>query len=128
MKAIALVFVGAGFGAVCRYLLGSFVQGRVDTMFPIGTLVVNVSGSLLIGLVMGVLLTKGSSEDWRLLLVTGLLGGYTTFSAFSYEAVTLIQNKHLGQALSYALLSCCLTILACGLGLWLARALLPAHN
>lgn len=123
-----MVFLGAGLGAVCRYLLGNFVQGKFSGPFPVGTLVVNVSGSLAIGFVMAIIVARGASEDWRLLLVTGLLGGYTTFSAFSYETVSLIENKHFGQALLYAGLSCFLTILACGLGLWLARAVMPAHK
>ena len=91
------VFIGGGLGAVCRYGVTTTVGMLLGGMFPWGTLVVNLVGSLLIGLVLGALLPLAKSlqllpESLRLLLTVGFLGGFTTFSSFSMETLTLLRG------------------------------------
>ena len=85
MKQVLLVFVGGGVGSALRYVVGTFLK-TVSSGFPWGTFSVNVIGSLLIGIFMGIVLKNSSfSENQTLLLITGFCGGFTTFSAFAYE-------------------------------------------
>lgn len=91
------VFIGGGLGAVCRYGVTTTVGMLLGGMFPWGTLVVNLVGSLLMGLVFGALLPLAKSlqllpESLRLLLTVGFLGGFTTFSSFSMETLTLLRG------------------------------------
>ena len=91
------VFIGGGLGAVCRYGVTTTVGMLLGGMFPWGTLVVNLVGSLLMGLVIGALLPLAKSlqllpESLRLLLTVGFLGGFTTFSSFSMETLTLLRG------------------------------------
>ncbi|MBI5708628.1 MAG: fluoride efflux transporter CrcB [Armatimonadetes bacterium] len=114
---------GAFVGANARYWLGGWVQERTGTVFPWGTLLVNISGSLLIGLAMGLALEQNWALGWRLFLVVGVLGGYTTFSAFAYETVQLLSEGNLASAFGHMAGSLVSTVLAAWLGLALARAL-----
>lgn len=114
---------GAFIGANARYWLGGWVQDRLGATFPWGTLLVNVSGSLLIGLVMGLALGQTWPLGWRLFLVVGVLGGYTTFSAFAYETVQLLTKGDLASALGHMAGSLVSTVLAAWLGLVVARVL-----
>lgn len=98
-----LVFLGAGVGGVLRFWLGSWIQSSTGSVFPWGTFVVNVSGCLAIGLIVGWIGALGGSATWRLLLVVGLLGGYTTFSSFGFETLTLIRDRNFGVASLYAI-------------------------
>ena len=114
MPQIFLVFVGGGLGAVCRYLVTTQVGARFGNVFPFGTLTVNTVGSFLMGLIMGVLLllteqTHTVAGPWKLLLTVGFLGGFTTFSSFSMETLTLLR----GGSYLYAALNV-LANLACG--------------
>ena len=91
----ALVFAGGGAGAVARWLVSSWLQ-RYSELFPLGTLAVNVLGSLLLGFIMGAALAYGVFTRWqRLLLATGFAGGFTTFSTFSYESLRLLVDSPL---------------------------------
>jgi CrcB protein len=125
---ILMVALGGALGASLRYMAAAATHGLLGHAFPYGTLLVNVVGSLLIGYLV-VLLPDPGSHDWglRLLLITGLLGGFTTYSAFSIETLTLLQE---GQALK-AGLNIALTLLTCLLAVWvgysLARMLHTAH-
>jgi len=92
-------------------------------MFPWGTFAVNVSGSLVIGLVMALLIARDADPAYRLLLVTGFLGGYTTFSSFSFETIALIEARRWDAAALYVVGSVVLGLLATGLGLGLGRLL-----
>lgn len=94
------VAIGGAVGSVARYLLSNFVQRNSFGAFPLGTLFVNASGCLLIGyigaMVMGAAQPK---DDYSLLLMVGVLGGYTTFSAFGWETISMLQNGEVSNAL-----------------------------
>ena len=98
------VFIGGGLGAVCRYMATTAIGARFGMMFPLGTLFVNTLGSFLMAFVMGILLSLAKSsnmlpESLRLLLTVGFLGGFTTFSSFSMETMTLINGGSILLAL-----------------------------
>ena len=93
MWTMLVIAFGAAVGANMRYAISVWAASRWGVAFPYGTLLINASGSFAIGIVMVLLTTRFTSGDsWRLLLVTGLLGGFTTFSAFSYETYMLVLN------------------------------------
>ena len=121
------VFLGGGLGAVCRYLVTSFFAVRFGSAFPYGTLFVNVSGSFLMGLLIGVLplLPRGAllPENLRFLLAVGFLGGFTTFSSFSMETLTLLQGANAPYALLNIAANVFLGLFAVWAGLLLIRAL-----
>jgi CrcB protein len=85
-----MVLVGGGTGALARYVAGSAIMARFGGRFPLGTMAINVSGSFLIGILMTLLTVR--HPNWRLLLVTGFLGGYTTFSSFEWESYQTIHD------------------------------------
>ena len=88
-----MVLLGGGFGSLTRYVVANAILGRVSGRFPLGTVFINITGSFLIGLLMTVL-TEGLNlhPNWRLLLVVGFLGGYTTFSSFEWENLVLMRD------------------------------------
>jgi fluoride exporter len=115
-----LVALGGAVGAWLRFVIGRAL-GAGD--FPFATLAVNVAGSFAMGLLAGWLVRQGSgAEGWRLLLGVGVLGGFTTFSAFSLELVTLAQRGALGSALLYAVLSVAGGVIGLTAGLAITRA------
>ena len=117
-----LVFLGGGLGAAMRHGVNLAAPRLLGTAFPFGTLAINVVGSLLMGVVAGWLVLRGDpSPAWRLFLATGVLGGFTTFSAFSLEAVQLWQRGQAGLAALYVGGSVLLSIAALWLGLALVR-------
>ena len=124
MKIWILVFLGGGIGSVCRFLVSRWVTGIVAPAFPYGTFVVNITGCFLIGFLV-FYFTEGrfgmSTVPWRLFLVTGICGGYTTFSAFSYENVTLFENKQILTILTYTFASLAFGFLATYTGIILAK-------
>ena len=116
-----IVFVGAGLGGALRHGV-NLAFARIAT-FPVATLTVNVLGSLLMGIAAGWFLAKpGFSQDFRLFLTTGVLGGFTTFSAFSLDSASLLQCGQAGLALAYAAISVLASVGALFLGLWLFRS------
>ena len=123
MEKYALVAVGGGVGAVARYVVGAWSLRRFGPNWPVGTLAVNVVGGLLMGLLAGWLAFRSGDEGerWRLLLGVGVLGGFTTFSAFSLETALMIERRAWGEAAAYAAASVALSVLALIAGLWLAR-------
>jgi CrcB protein len=88
-----LVAVAGGFGAMARFVLDGVIRTRIATLVPAGTFVINVSGSLLLGFVTGLVLVKAEPDDVRIVLGTGFLGGYTTFSTAIIETVRLMQQR-----------------------------------
>jgi CrcB protein len=120
------VGIGGFAGANARYILGRWIMARFgDVTFPIGTLLINVTGSLLIGVALALIMGKASFADpaWRLLLIVGVLGGYTTFSTFAAETVRLIEDGRLSAAVTYVVATNLLGILACIVGLAMGRGL-----
>lgn len=95
-----LVFLGGGIGAALRHAVNRVSLACLGPLFPYGTLFVNVVGSLAMGVLAGLFLAKAPSEGWRLFLATGILGGFTTFSAFSLDASVMWQR---GDHASFAL-------------------------
>jgi CrcB protein len=114
LRAIAAVALGAAIGGVLRYVVGQLFLQRFGPGFPYGTLFINVSGSFLIGVVAELIATRafGVSPLWRIFAATGVLGGYTTFSAFSLESLTLITEGSAMLSLAYAAGSVVLGVLA----------------
>jgi CrcB protein len=117
------VALGGAAGAAARYGVAQWTVQRWGWTFPWGTLTVNLMGSLAIGLLMTVLLGRNADPAFRLLLVTGFLGGYTTFSAFSYEVLALLLERRWDTAMLYAASSVLLGLVACALGFGLGRML-----
>lgn len=119
------VAIGGAAGAVTRYGLGNVIAGRLGREFPYGTLAINATGSLLIGALLTLLVERGTEGSaWRPLLVVGVLGGYTTFSAFSYEVVALADGGHPERAALYAVASLALGVAACALGVYATRTVM----
>jgi len=88
-----MVLLGGGAGSLVRYLVGSAIMTRLGTRFPLGTMVINITGSFLIGLLMTLFSVRLQPHpNWRLLLVFGFLGGYTTFSSFEWETLVLVKE------------------------------------
>ena len=126
MTSFLLVFLGGGVGASFRHGVNVAVFRAFGPGFPWATLIVNVSGSFLMDLFVGYLAFRaggGLTQHARLFLATGVLGGYTTFSAFSMDAALLMERGEMSQALAYVLGSVLLSILGLFMGLWLVRAL-----
>jgi CrcB protein len=117
-----LVFIGGGLGASLRHAVNMICARGLGTAFPYGTFVINISGSTIMGLIAGYLAFKGeASQHWRLFLMTGILGGYTTFSAFSLDAALLYERGEIGLALFYVLGSVVFSIGGLFAGLALVR-------
>jgi CrcB protein len=124
MQSYVLVFVGGGLGASLRHFINVVCAKCIGVSFPWGTLIINITGSTVMGLIAGYLAFKGgASQPWRLFLMTGILGGYTTFSAFSLDAATLYERGALELAAAYVLGSVVLSIAGLFAGLALIRYL-----
>ncbi len=118
-----IVFLGAGIGGAARYGAGLLLSRfSALTMFPLSTFAVNITGSLLMGLIIGYFSARGGlAESWKLFLTTGIMGGFTTFSAFSLETVLLMESGYIGTALAYILSSVILGVATLMAGLYLMR-------
>ena len=117
-----LVFVGGGLGASLRHLINVICARAFGTGFPWGTFIINITGSTVMGLIAGYLAFKGeASQPLRLFLMTGILGGYTTFSAYSLDAALLYERGELGIAALYVAGSVALSIAGLFAGLALVR-------
>ncbi|HEV7320882.1 MAG TPA: fluoride efflux transporter CrcB [Ensifer sp.] len=124
MTQLLLVGAGGALGSILRYLVGLWTVRRFGPGFPWGTLGVNITGSFLIGVLAEVIMRKfGASPDMRVFLITGVLGGYTTFSAFSLDAITLVERGDVMLSLAYIVASVALSLLAVFSGLALMRAI-----
>lgn len=119
-----IVFLGAGFGGALRHGVNLAALRWFGVGFPAGTLAINVAGSLAMGLIAGYFALKGNApQGWRLFLTTGILGGFTTFSAFSLDAVLLWERGEALLAALYVGASVALSLLGLVLGLTLVRHL-----
>lgn len=118
------IALGGALGSVLRFAAVGYLTPLLNYRFPLGTFVVNLLGSLLIGIAYVLLVEKTSlSAEWRLFFITGLLGGFTTFSAFSLEILQLWQEGHVFNALAYASSSVILGLLFAFVGMALAQKL-----
>lgn len=123
MSKLLLVFLGGGLGSAARYFVGGLTLGLFGPGLPFGTFTVNVLGGFLMGCLAGFLAFKGDGdqERWRVLIGVGVLGGFTTFSAFSLDVANMLQRKHFGLAGGYIAASVALSIGALFVGLLAAR-------
>lgn len=124
MDRYLVVFAGAGLGGLTRYIVGSWIMAKFGGRFPLGTLIINVTGSFLIGVLMTLLTERlHPHPNWRLFLVVGVLGGYTTFSSFEYETYSAIRDGARWMGVFYVTSS----VLVGYTGVWLG-ALLTARR
>ena len=124
MDRYLVVLAGAGIGGLARYVAGSWIMLKYGGRFPLGTLIINVSGSFLIGVLMTLLTERlNPHPNWRLFLVVGFLGGYTTFSSFEYEIFQSVRDGARWMAMLYLTGSVALGYL----GVWMG-ALLTARR
>ena len=114
---VALTLVAGALGAVTRFVLDSSIKQRWRSVFPLGTVVINVTGSLLLGVLAGLVLFHGQPTAWQTIVGTGFCGGYTTFSTASFETVRLVQQGRRALALLNAVGSLVLSVAACAGGL-----------
>src|ERR1017187_2631715 len=121
MLRLLMVAAGGGIGSLMRYLVGTAIMQRYGGRLPLGTFVINVTGSFLIGLLMTLLTERFAPHpNWRLLLVAGFLGGYTTFSSFEYETFQTARGGGHWVALAYVAGSVILGYAGVWLGVLLA--------
>lgn len=117
-----LVMIGGAIGSAGRYAIGKTTFHALGPDYPWGTLAVNLIGGFLMGVLAGTLARTGGTEQTRLLIGVGILGGFTTFSSFSLDAVTMIERGQWGVAIAYALVSVIGSVVALFGGLFLVRA------
>lgn len=121
MIAVWVALAGGG-GAMARYVLDSWARQAFAMEFPVGTLAINISGSLILGVLTGLVIAHGAAADLRTIAGTGFCGGYTTFSAASVESIRLAQERKWAGFAAYTVGSLVLALAAAGLGLWLTGA------
>jgi CrcB protein len=122
IKNILLVGLGGGIGSIARYLCQRWFAATYVHSFPWGTFAVNVAGCFLIGIFWGLSFKSfDSNESWKLFLMTGLCGGFTTFSAFTLEGIGLIKEQKLALFFSYVAASVVLGLLATYIGMKITR-------
>ncbi|MGO4246898.1 fluoride efflux transporter CrcB [Paenarthrobacter sp. RAF54_2] len=120
---IVLLALAGGLGAAVRFMMDGLIRARVRTALPWATIFINVSGSLLLGFLAGVVMQGQAPESLQLILGTGFLGGYTTFSTASLETIRLVQSGRLGLALVNGLGSMAVSVGAAAAGVWFALLL-----
>ena len=119
---LLVIAVGGAIGSVCRYLMASGVQKVAHFAFPIGTLTVNIIGSMIVGLISGYIMNMQTHPLIRPALIVGFCGGFTTFSTFSFETFGLIDGGEWGRALLYAVASVVACVGGAALGFVATRA------
>lgn len=124
LKSITLIGLGGAIGSILRYIITYSVEGRfVPTTFPYGTLFINISGCFVIGLIYALTEKFNISPELRGFLATGICGGYTTFSAFSYQSIALVREGNMYQAFIYISLSVMLGLIATFIPIIIAQKL-----
>ena len=124
MRTSIIVFIGAGIGGLMRHVMNIWITALASSGFPYGILTINVLGSTAMGLVAGWFAFAGEgSSTLKLFLATGILGGFTTFSAFSLDTMLLIERGEPGLAALYVSASVVLSVLGLMAGLWLMRVM-----
>ncbi len=120
---IVLLALAGGLGAAVRFMMDGLIRARVRTALPWATIFINVSGSLLLGFLAGLVMEGQALESLQLILGTGFLGGYTTFSTASLETIRLVQSGRMGLALVNGLGSMAVSVGAAAAGVWFALLL-----
>lgn len=123
LQSIFIVGIGGFVGSILRYVISYYMNISWSILYPLGTFTVNMAGSFLIGIIIAATLTEDLNQQARLLLATGFCGGFTTFSTFSFEFFSLLQNGHTGYAFLYALGSLALGLFFVWFGFSLGRLL-----
>lgn len=122
LKNLLLVGLGGGLGSMARFLCQKYVYEWHPHSFPFGTFLVNVTGCFLIGMFYALAdREQWLTPEWRVLLTTGFCGGFTTFSSFAFENISLLKHGEIGYFLLYTLGSVVLGIAACWAGIWLIK-------
>lgn len=122
MQSLLVIALGGALGALSRYEVGLLVSSKWNQGFPLGTFIINITGAFLLGFLNVLFVEKLTiSPLWRLGIGIGFLGAYTTFSTFSFEAITLMEGGSFGLAGLYALLTLLIGFAGCALGVGLAR-------
>jgi CrcB protein len=122
MKHLIFIALGGAGGAVTRYLMSNLIHASMTSKFPYATLIVNLVGSFLIGIIYVLIVEKAVLHpDWRSVLIVGFLGAFTTFSTFSLETINLLENGQIGAALVYIVFSVLVCIFAAWMGISLTR-------
>ncbi len=121
MRIAFFIGIGSFIGGVMRYLISQAIQNKLNYGFPYGTLTINIVGCFLIGILFGFAERSGLSNEWKLFLATGVLGGFTTFSAFSYESIYLFRDGQLASAFIYIACSISIGLLATWAGIVLTH-------
>ena len=121
MNNFLLIFIGGGLGSVTRYSLGAYFAKQIESIFPWGTLTINITASFILGLLMGFIFQRsGNYETQRLLVGIGFCGGFSTFSTFSLELFEMLRNGNSSIAILYVVASVFATLIA----FWAAHLLL----
>jgi fluoride exporter len=118
-----LVMAGGAIGAASRFHIGRLIGPFAGSGWPVATLAINLVGGLAMGLLAGAMLRGGLADGWRLFVGVGLLGGFTTFSAFSMEMVQLLQDGRWADGIGYAVVSVIGSVALLAAGLWMVRTL-----
>lgn len=121
MRLLFIIGIGGFIGSVLRYLISLSIQNKILSVFPFGTLVVNIIGCLVIGIIFGLSERSNLSSEWRLFLATGICGGFTTFSAFSIETFGMLREGQLMHAFTYICASVILGLIATFIGISIFR-------
>jgi len=118
-----LIALAGGVGAIARFVLDGVIQDRTDSPLPLGTFVINVTGSFLLGVLAGLVISHGVSTDAKLIAGTGFLGGYTTFSTYAYETLRLVEDRSDALATLNLLASIAIGLAAAATGLLVSGGL-----
>lgn len=120
---ILLVGIGGSLGSMLRYVSAKTIDARLNSSFPYGTLTVNLIGSFIIGLLFALVAKRTNSENWNVFFGAGFCGGFTTFSAFALENMTLLNQKMLATSMLYIISTLALGLLAVFIGMALGKNL-----
>jgi CrcB protein len=123
MKIVLLVGLGSFIGGISRYLITLFVQNKILSTFPYGTMAVNIIGCFLIGTIYALSERGNWNPEWRIFLATGIMGGFTTFSSFSNETVSMLRDAEYWPAFTYVALSVIIGLAATFAGISLIKYL-----